>query len=124
MWIRSVFNATTSRSRAQWLVGLMVAVAVAGVALYVTRPHTPTLGPSSAPDPLSGSEIQTILPVDAIGAVDDPHFVAAGKAGMRDNLHVIGIELGGEAHAYPIAFMSHVEIVNDRLGGTNIAATW
>jgi hypothetical protein len=43
---------------------------------------------------------------------------------MRDNLKVVGVELEGEAHAYPIAFMSRVEIVNDRLGGKNIAVTW
>ena len=126
MWIRSAFNAVMSPTRAQWLVGLLVAGAVGGVALYASRPQasTPTPGQTSSPDPLSRSEIQTILPVDAIGAIDRPHFVAADKAGMRSNLPIIGVELGGEAHAYPIAFMSRVEIVNDRLGGKNIAVTW
>ena len=126
MWILSVFKFLASPPRAHWLAALLVAAAVGALALYVTRPQAPapTLGPSGSPDPLRSSEIQTILSVDAIRAVDDPTFVAAGKAGMRDNLSVIGVELGGEAHAYPIAFMSHVEIVNDRLGGTNIAVTW
>jgi hypothetical protein len=126
MWIRSVFKAVVSPPRAQWLAGLLVAAAVGVVTLYITRPQTstPALAPTSGPDPLSSSEIQTILPPDAIGAVDDPQFVAANKAGMRDNLHVIGVEIGGEAHAFPIAFMSRVEIVNDRLGGKNIAVTW
>ena len=126
MWTRSVFKALTWRSRAQWLAGVLVALGVGAVTLYVTRPQEPArvLAPSGTPDPLSSAEIQTILPQDAIGAVDDPHFVAANKAGMRDNLFVIGVALGGEAHAYPIAFMSRVEIVNDRLGGTNIAVTW
>jgi len=126
MWIRSAFRALVSPSRAHWLAALLVAAAVGGVALYITRPQTstPALGPTSGPDPLSSSEIQTILPPDAIGAVDDPHFVAADKTGMRENLPIIGVELAGEAHAYPIAFMSRVEIVNDRLGGKNIAVTW
>src|SRR6266849_8370146 len=99
MPIRSAFNALVSPPRAHWLAAVLVATAVGGVALYVTRPHPPppTLGPSSAPDPLSSSEIQTILPPDAIGAVDDPHFVAADKAGMRENLPIIGVELAGEA---------------------------
>jgi hypothetical protein len=124
MWLRSVFRVVTRPSRAQWLVGLLVAVAVGGVALYVTRPQGATPpGQSSAPDSLS-SEIQSILPEDAIRAVDDPRFVTAAKSGMKDNVQVIGVELGGEAHAYPIGFLSRVEIVNDRLGGKNIAVTW
>ena len=126
MWIRSAFSIVTGPARARWLVGAMVAVAVGGVALYVTRPPATiqTLAPSNSPDPLQDTEIQTILEPDAIGAVDHPRFVTAEKTRMRDNLGVIGVELGSEAHAFPIAFMSRVEIVNDRLGGTNIAVTW
>lgn len=126
MWIPSVFKSLTSARWARWLVALLVAAGFGVVALYVTRPQalTPPLGPSGSPDPLRSSEIQTILSVDAIRAIDHPTFVAAGKAGMRDSLSVIGVELAGEAHAYPIAFMSQVEIINDRLGGTNIAVTW
>ena len=132
MWIRSAFKAAASPSRAQWLLGLLVALAVGAVALYVTRlqPSSPALAPSGivsapgSPDALRSSEIRAILPEDAIGAVDNPRFIGAGKAGIRDNMPVIGVGLGGEAHAYPIPFMSRVEIVNDRLGGTNIAVTW
>ncbi len=125
MWIRSVFSAIAWPARAQWLVALLVAVVVGGIALYATRgQQQPGLPPSSTPDGLQSSEIRTILAEDAIRAVDSPKFVAAGKAGVRDNLNIIGVALGGEAHAFPIAFMSQVEIVNDRLGGTNIAVTW
>ena len=130
MWIRSVFDAVVSPSRAQWLVGVLAALAVGGVALYVTRPQPTAPAPAQAsatpgePDALRSSEIQAILLEDAIRAVDNPRFVAASKAGMPDNLPIIGVDLGGEAHAYPIAFMSRVEIVNDRLGGKNIAVTW
>ncbi len=126
MWIRSAFKSVRSTTRAQWLVGLLVAASVGGIALYFTRPQAsaPSFAPPAGPDSLRSSEIQSILPIDAIRAVDDPHFVAADKTAMRENLNIIGVELGGEAHAYPIAFMSRVEIVNDRLGGTNIAVTW
>lgn len=126
MWIRLGFKASISPSRAQWLAGLLVALGVGAATLYVTRPLEPgrVLAPSGTPDPLSSAEIQTILSQDAIGAVDDPHFVAANKAGMRDDLHIIGVAQGDQAHAYPISFMSRVEIVNDRLGGKNIAVTW
>lgn len=128
MWIRSAFKFVTSPSRAQWLVGLMVAVAVGGVALYFTRPQAPTpaRGQPSARDSLA-SDIKTILPVDAIRAVDNPRFITvdkARKAGFLDDMQIIGVELGGETHAYPIGYLSRVEIVNDRLGGKNIAITW
>jgi len=126
MLIRSVFSALASASRAQLLMAALVAATVGGVALYVTRPPVsgPAPAPSHSPDPLTSSEIQAILPVDAIQAVDHPNFVAADKARIRQNLNVIGVALGGEAHAFPIAIMSRVEIVNDRLGGKNIAVTW
>jgi hypothetical protein len=126
MWIRSAFSAFTCVPRAQLLIAALVAATVGGVALYVTRPTVsgPALVPPQGPDPLASSEIQAILPADAIRAVDHPQFVAADKAGMRENLNVIGVALGGEAHAFPIAIMSRIEIVNDRLGGKNIAVTW
>jgi hypothetical protein len=113
-------------SRTQWLIAILTALAVGAIALYVTRPQTPVMPPvaSAGPDSLDSSEIQTILPVDAIRAIDHPTFLPADKSGMRQNLNVIGVALGGEAHAFPIAYMSRIEIVNDRLGGTNIAVTW
>ncbi len=128
MWIRSAFKLATSPSRAQWLVGLLVAVLVGGVAVYATRPQasTPTRGQPSARDSLT-SDIKTILPVDAIRAVDNPRYITvdkARKAGFEDDMQVIGVELGGEAHAFPIGYLSQHEIVNDRLGGKNIAVTW
>ncbi len=79
MWLRSVFRVVSSPSRAQWLVGLLVAVAVGGVALYVTRQQgaTPSPGQSSVSDSLR-SEIQSILPADAIFL--SPLFAAATLA--------------------------------------------
>jgi uncharacterized protein DUF3179 len=127
MWIRSAFK-FAQPSRAQWLIGVLVAAAVGGVALYFTQPQAPSPASlqSGARDSLS-SDIKTIIPVDAIRAVDHPRFITAekaSKAGFYDRFPVIGVELGGESHAYPIGFLSQVEIVNDRLGGKNIAVTW
>ena len=105
---------------------MLVAIAAGTSALYVTRPRVqpPAVASPGATDPLATSEIQTILQPDAIRAVDHPIFVDGDKAAARGNLAVIGVERGAEAHAFPIAYMSRVEIVNDRLGGTNIAVTW
>jgi hypothetical protein len=123
VWIRSVFSGLRSLSRPQWLTALVVAAAVGAVAFYITRPQA-TLPATNLPDALRSSEIQTVLPQGAIPAVYDPTFLAADKARMPDTLYVIGIELKGEAHAYPVPYLSRVEIVDDRLGDTNIAVTW
>ena len=110
----------------QWMFATLLALGIGVVAFYLTRPPAPGLpavSPGSA-DPLSTGEIRTILQPDAILALDDPKFVAAANTAAPDATQVIGVAIGGEAHAFPIAFLSHVEIVNDRLGGGNIAVTW
>lgn len=50
----------------------------------------------------------------------------AGEAGLRDSDIVLGVELGGEARAYPVSLMwgPEHEVVNDTLGGRAITATW
>ena len=116
----------TLPSRRQLLVALMAAAAVGVAALYVTRPQVPssTVAAPGSSDPLTSGEIQTILEPDAIQAVDKPSFATVGQTQSPDSTAIIGVANGAEAHAFPIAFMSRVEIVNDRLGGGNIAVTW
>ena len=112
--------------RRQWLIAAVLALAAGGVAVYFTRPPAqgvPAVSPGSA-DPISTGEIRTILEPDAILALDHPRFVAAANTAAPDGTQVIGVAIGSEAHAFPIAFLSHVEIVNDHLGGGNIAVTW
>lgn len=113
-------------SRRQWMIAAALAVAAGGAALYVTRPPTQP-DSATAPgvsDPLQKGEIATVLEPDAIQAVEYPSFVAARNAGAPASAPVIGVARNGEAHAFPIAYLSQVEIVNDRLGGGNIAVTW
>jgi hypothetical protein len=61
-----------------------------------------------------------------IRPITDPKIVAAAEAEIDDDELVIGVEVGGEARAYPINQLTgpQREIVNDTLGGTAIAATW
>lgn len=93
-----------------------------------TTPATPTPSPTQtpAPDPDAGLEIVTLLPPDAIPAIDDPAIVPAAAADeqLRANDLVIGISIEGEHRAYGAAFLSGHEIVNDMLGGRAIAVTW
>jgi hypothetical protein len=77
-------------------------------------------------DKYADLEIVTLLPRDAIPAVDDPQFLTASEA---DDFYdpeelVIGVEFDGDARAYSIPYLSNREIVNDVVGGVKIAVTW
>ena len=71
-------------------------------------------------------EIVTLLPRDAIPAIDNPQFLSAVEADEYydpDEL-VIGVVFNGDARAYSVPFLSNHEIVNDTVGGVKIAITW
>ncbi len=71
-------------------------------------------------------EMVTLLPRDAIPAIDNPQFLEAAEADRYydpDEL-VIGVVFDGEARAYSVPFLSNHEIVNDTVGGVKIAITW
>ena len=71
-------------------------------------------------------EIITLLPRDAIPAIDDPQFLSieeADEAYDPDEL-IIGVAFNGEARAYSVPLLSNHEIVNDTVGGEKIAVTW
>jgi hypothetical protein len=61
-----------------------------------------------------------------VRAIVDPPVIAADQAKLSDNELVIGVEVDGQARAYPINQLTGPsrEIINDTLGGTAIAATW
>ncbi len=71
-------------------------------------------------------EIITLLPEDAIPAIDNPSFLTAAEADSEyapDEL-ILGVEFNGEARAYSVNLLSRHEIVNDTVGGRQIAVTW
>ena len=72
----------------------------------------------------SDDEIRTLLPFDAIPAITDPQFVSAGAAKLEPDTPVIGVTFNGESHAYSLYLLNGHEIVNDVVGGMNIATTW
>ena len=61
-------------------------------------------------------------------AIVEPDVVGVGAAGkfVRNDELVLGVVVGGAARAYPINMLTNPtrEIINDRLGGRSIAATW
>ena len=71
-------------------------------------------------------EIVTLLPRDAIPAIDNPRFLSAAEADdeYAPEELVLGVEFNGDARAYSTGFLSSHEIVNDTVGGRKISVTW
>lgn len=65
-----------------------------------------------------------LLPRDAIRPVYQPTYVEAADAPWEDEALVIGVEVDGEARAYPVSYLNHREMVVDRLSGVPILVTW
>ncbi len=82
-----------------------------------------TIACASAED-YSDDPIRTLLPFDAIPAITDPQFVSASEAKLDADAPVIGVTFNGESHAYSLYLLNGHEIVNDVVGGLNIATTW
>ncbi len=57
-------------------------------------------------------------------ALVDPASVTADSASLEDDDLVLGIEVDGQAMAYPIRYVALFEVVDDRVGDTPLAATW
>ncbi len=87
------------------------------VLLFVpNHPHAADLRPD---------DIITVLAKDAIRAILSPEFQEGGKVQwLKEDESVLGVEINGDSRAYPVATLSRVEIVNDKVGGIPIAVTW
>jgi len=63
-------------------------------------------------------------PPYGIPSIDDPVFIPASQARLDPDDMIIGFAHGGQARAYPQRILVHHEIVNDRVGGLNVAVTY
>ena len=105
---------------------------VAEVEVDPTTAPTPTeAGPTRTPNPelverYAEYELITLLPPDAIPAIDDPQFLSLADANevYDPGELIIGVEFNGDARAYSVPLLSNHEIVNDTVGGEKIAVTW
>lgn len=59
---------------------------------------------------------------DCIPSIDDPTFDEGDWLAASDR--VLGIEIGGDARAYPVRILNWHEIVNDVVGGIPVAVTY
>ena len=64
-------------------------------------------------------------PKDGIPSIDDPVFAGVEDASfVADSDIVIGLEIDGQARAYPLSILVWHEIVNDEVGGIPVAVTY
>ena len=61
---------------------------------------------------------------DGIAALLDPPRVDAEEASLGPDDWILGMVIGGEAAAYPIAILEWHELVNDTLGGSPILVSY
>lgn len=109
---------------------LLVAFLLAGGGEQSPFPRDPTsIDPGAVYDPVSAGEtlpagFRQLLARDSILPVYEPEFVEASASPWDDEALVIGVELGGEARAYPVSFLNRREMVIDRFGDIPILVTW
>lgn len=64
-------------------------------------------------------------PKDGIPSIDDPQFVSVSEVDdLSDRDPVIGLDIDGDARAYPLRILIWHEIVNDTVGGKPVAVTY
>ncbi len=61
---------------------------------------------------------------DAKPAIFDPELLAADEPMIAPGTKVIGVFIGGEARAYPLFILNNHQIVNDKVGGVPLSASW
>jgi len=64
------------------------------------------------------------VPKDAFPVFDDPKMTPASQSSLNDGELVIGVEVNGEAKAYPVSVMGRHELGNDVCGDTPITVAW
>ncbi len=65
-----------------------------------------------------------LLGRDDITPIYHPEFVSAAAAGYADGELVMGVEIDGQAKAYPVGLLNEREMVNDELAGIPLLVTW
>lgn len=117
--------------------GSRAALVAASLALVAAdRPGQPPPGSAASQDPMNGFAITRQLvdrekiipggpPRDGIHSIDAPAFAGAGAGdAVAAETPVLGVSIGGAAHAYLIPILEYHQIVNDAVGGVPIAVTY
>jgi len=63
-------------------------------------------------------------PKDGVPSIDGPKFDTVMATPFPGGEPVLGVEINGEAVAYPVGILNWHEIVNDTVGGVNVSVTY
>lgn len=106
---------------------VVAAVVAIGAVFFVTGQQTPTTL-------MDTEETRAIVPLnqivsggpqrDGIPSIDEPKFVSAQDTNLQNGDLVLGLEINGDARAYPLDILVWHEIVNDVVGGEPVAVTY
>lgn len=97
------------------------------------EPAAPPSGEANAPHGAGAKTVTGGVPFhglleyrakDAKLALVRPTLVSAGEAALAGGVSVVGVSVGKESRAYPLYVLKNHQIVNDRVGGQPIAASW
>lgn len=96
----------------------------------VQRSEPPTGGTEKlleySSERLTEIQVSGGVPKDGIPSIDNPTF--AGPSGYEEDVFgddiVFGVEIGGNAKAYPRSILAQHEIVNDTVGNENVSVTY
>ena len=69
-------------------------------------------------------EYRKLIARDVIVPVYEPRYVGPEEANLVGQELVMGVEVNGEAKAFPIGLIRNREIVNDTIGGIPLLITW
>jgi hypothetical protein len=62
---------------------------------------------------------------DGIPVVDAPEFASVAEATwVGPTTEVLGVEIGGESHAFPVRTLEYHQVVNDEIGGVPLVVTY
>ena len=118
-------------SRVLGLIGFAViltacAQSLSGSTGPASDPSGDSSGTSSTGERYKDYEIITLLPRNAIAAIDKPRFLSVAEANesYSDDELVLGVDFNGDARAYSVPMLSSHEIVNDTVGDVKISVTW
>ena len=125
---------TSQRAIRQLAIGLVGLLLLSAWAFWPTGPPRSTaagerVDPQSAYNPvLAGEQLpadfRQILPRDAIQPIYEPTFAPANGVDWPASTDVIGVEINGEAKAYPVDHLNGHELVVDELDGIPILVSW
>lgn len=109
--------------------------ALAALLLWLATAPAPALAAPPDPAAFNGFDVSAATvplaaierggpPRDGIPAIDQPQFVAADKAPLRDGDRVLALSRHGTARAYPVRILNWHEVVNDRIGPDPVVITY